>query len=206
MMDHILYQLFDPRGRLRRMDYFKVTVALCAVRNLYVMSLSGEKARAMAEGRAPHFSLAVELSVYAVIFLVWLPASVRRLHDADRTGWWTLLVLPSWAAAQIEAFARSPLSAHLLPTVLRNHLFDIQIAGWVAWGVMLLMLYMPSKAGETRFETPEVIDKPVRVLPDPPRVRNPAFDFLSDPVRETEERRDTPREDSPNDGGFGRRR
>jgi uncharacterized membrane protein YhaH (DUF805 family) len=40
------------------------------------------------------------LSLYAVaVFLPWLAATVRRLHDTNRSGWWALITLVPFVGA-----------------------------------------------------------------------------------------------------------
>lgn len=65
----------DFEGRTRRFDFWSFVL----VSNLLAFTL---------------FLLAGEAAgwIYALVSLVpWLALSARRLHDIDRSGWWTLL-------------------------------------------------------------------------------------------------------------------
>ena len=80
-------------GRARRKEYWMLALfnllILFSLSVVFVISAIMEGESSIA---STLFSLLFLLYAIAVLFLT-LAASVRRLHDTDRSGWWMLLVL-----------------------------------------------------------------------------------------------------------------
>jgi uncharacterized membrane protein YhaH (DUF805 family) len=86
-------QTFDFSGRATRREYWLFIAQLYAVLVLAVIGLGalvGEATFGMSESGAAGMGLgAILLSL--LVFIPYLSASVRRLHDHDKSGWLFLL-------------------------------------------------------------------------------------------------------------------
>ena len=127
--------IFRWRGRIGRLRYFFYSLLPLALMLLGVIPL-------MLEIQAIENSNTGNPSIGSILFLVitvgissWVAwtASIRRLHDLNLSGWWSLVVLlPS-------LFASSPSIAINLVAA---------VAGIVWWG---FLLFTPGKADSNRF-------------------------------------------------------
>ncbi|KQP09219.1 DUF805 domain-containing protein [Methylobacterium sp. Leaf93] len=112
MMDTLapLAGFFDPRGRLSRRHYHRRLIGM-----LLLFVLSGSVAILAASLDARFTGLAI-VGVTAVgTAAVLVAATIRRLHDRQRTGWWMLpdIVVTLAGFAPTETFAE----AYPLPVI-----------------------------------------------------------------------------------------
>ena len=80
-------QLIDPRGRCNRQGFLALAIALLALQTLggLILGLAGERL----DG-----SLALTLN--APLFWIGAMATLKRLHDMGRSGWWVLASATTW--------------------------------------------------------------------------------------------------------------
>jgi uncharacterized membrane protein YhaH (DUF805 family) len=77
----ILKIFFSFQGRIGRLEFFLVTLLLSLINSALAL-LEPEKRVAM---------IIVYAIVSAILLISSMALSVRRLHDLNRSGWWTLL-------------------------------------------------------------------------------------------------------------------
>ena len=109
----------------------------------------------------PDFSgTALPMAAVNLVFVLLLAAAVvRRLHDADRTGWWALLPVPfmavgaaSWESAMAMS-AGAPMAADPATMLLMlNSLFY-----WVAAIALVVMLVQAGTPGPNRYGPPPYV-------------------------------------------------
>ncbi|MCC0805793.1 DUF805 domain-containing protein [Methylobacterium sp. W2] len=104
MMDRLasLAELFDPRGRLSRRRYHRRLIGM-----LLLFCVSGSVAILAASLEARFTGLAIVGVALAATAAFLVVATIRRLHDRDRTGWWMLpdVVVTLAGFAPIETLA-----------------------------------------------------------------------------------------------------
>ena len=77
--------LFDPRGRMSRRSYHRRLIGM-----LLLFFVSGSVAILAASLDARFTGLAIVVVSVAGIAVLLMVATIRRLHDRGRTGWWML--------------------------------------------------------------------------------------------------------------------
>ncbi|WP_027174256.1 DUF805 domain-containing protein [Methylobacterium sp. 10] len=112
MMDRLasLAALFDPRGRLSRRSYHRRLIVM-----LLLFVVFGSVAILTASLDARFAGLAIVGVTFAGTAAFLVVATIRRLHDRGRTGWWILpdVVVTLAGFAPIETFA----DAYPLPVI-----------------------------------------------------------------------------------------
>ena len=124
MMDTLasLSGLLDPRGRLSRRRYHRRLIRMLL---LFVLSVSVAILAASLDARFTGLAIVgVTLAGTAAFLAV---ATIRRLHDRGRTGWWMLpdLVVTLAGFAPIETFA----DAYPLPVIVAT----LAMTGFNLW-------------------------------------------------------------------------
>ena len=74
-----------------------------------------------------------------VLLVPSITVSIRRLHDSDKSGWWTLLLYAPWVATIVLA-PTEPSSLTMFAAVL--------ILGAIAWFALMVQ---PGTVGDNRF-------------------------------------------------------
>jgi len=87
-----MLKTFSLQGRLGRLRYFLISVIVVAMAAITISALSRlQVSVGTRQGASTLQGLLALTSVLAVIAYICL--MVRRLHDFDQSGWWTLSVL-----------------------------------------------------------------------------------------------------------------
>jgi uncharacterized membrane protein YhaH (DUF805 family) len=89
-----LKRYFDFSGRSRRLEYWLFTVfvwAVLIIEFMIIMMVTDALGMAGKGEDAPGIALLVVFFTWAGLFIPWLAALVRRLHDSDKSGLWLLI-------------------------------------------------------------------------------------------------------------------
>ena len=102
----------------------------------------------------PDMTLFMQLSLVINLLFVALIAAavVRRLHDRDRSGLWTLITLPFWIFCWVFAWWFGPNSMCAPAPDMRLVQLSM-LSSWVAWGTLIwliVILAADGTKGETR--------------------------------------------------------
>ncbi len=99
-MDKILTMYFSASGRLRRMAYFLYSLGIGLVYVVISLSLGGFIPEPESQAQVGGMQImAVLLVLVFVIILTYASfvLMIKRLHDLDKSGWWSLLALIPFA-------------------------------------------------------------------------------------------------------------
>jgi uncharacterized membrane protein YhaH (DUF805 family) len=131
------YAIFNGRSGLREYWHFVIGWIITGLAAIWLDRVTGS------------YNFRTGIAVFEsfwffAIVLPWLAATVRRLHDANWSGWWALLFLTVflwvYAAAMPSAW---PVMMHTWP-----------LAAAVAL-LYVIVMSQPSTKGENRFGKPE---------------------------------------------------
>lgn len=83
------YAIFKGRSRRKEFWYFFLGNSILLIATFIGVGLSSD----LEDGESIFFdiSLALFLIIWLLLFIPFLAASSRRLHDTGKSGWWTLL-------------------------------------------------------------------------------------------------------------------
>ena len=137
-------QLFDPRGRCNRQGFLALALALLALQALVGVVLFA--------AQVPVKST-LGLLLNAPLFWIGAMATLKRLHDTGRSGWWVPAALFGWmGAAMVISVAASMIlgpEAMLYATEHRTLPF------WIIFMVITLpafggLLWLHAASGDAR--------------------------------------------------------
>lgn len=93
------------------------------------------------------------LAFVVVSALPGIAASIRRLHDAGRSGWWLLpavVIVPGWLLIW-AASAAAALAVRSDPLDDERYFLAASVVMFVAVGALLFLLISPSQPGHNRY-------------------------------------------------------
>jgi uncharacterized membrane protein YhaH (DUF805 family) len=149
--------LFDVRGRINRARYWRIAVAVAVVLAVllaalwvYALSIPG----AYENGGPTPFpgdpagiaGAVLWFALLALALIAGVAATIRRLHDRNKTGWWILIlvVAPDLLTAVAEYLAENALS-DIVAYVLRIAAMAIGVWAFVE------LFCLRGTAGPNRF-------------------------------------------------------
>jgi|SRR6185436_8411505 len=89
-----LKRYFDFAGRSRRLEYWLFTVFVWAVliaELMAIIAVADALGAADKNGDPPGIAFLIVFLTWMALFIPWLAALVRRLHDSDKSGLWLLI-------------------------------------------------------------------------------------------------------------------
>jgi len=110
---------FDPKGRFTRLSWLAWNLVLGVLMMIAVFGLMALGVVAMPEPQAPEavpLFMGIGLLVPQMLFLVvYLLLAIRRFHDINAAGWWSILLivpLVNFVALLVLAFKRGDATAN----------------------------------------------------------------------------------------------
>jgi uncharacterized membrane protein YhaH (DUF805 family) len=137
-------QLIDPRGRCNRQGFLALAITLLVLQALVGIVL-------VAAGQPVDSTLGLALN--APLFWIGAMATLKRLHDMDRTGWWIPAAFGLWVAG---AFAMSLLAGLILgPEAMQAAVKAGSLAFWILFAGITLpafgaLLWLHASNGDPR--------------------------------------------------------
>lgn len=96
------------------------------------------------------YSIALSLTVDALA----IAATVRRLHDRNWSGWWSLLIVASVLLGLATNYWSMQMMARDGIAGIQQHMGTLQLLGWLPWVgyvILLIQLVQRGDMGDNRF-------------------------------------------------------